>query len=148
VTDYEILTVEWPEVGPFLEAILRTPLGEPPSGAAHVAAFRQEVVVAAASIHPEGRPGDDPGAWRLGAIAVEHGQRGRGLGGALLERCLETAGALHGGSAWCRVPAGAFGFFSRYGFRRVGDPAIGPAGPEYVMAAAIRPARRSWALPG
>lgn len=115
--------------------------------ASHVGAFREEDLVGVGSIHPEAMPdGFRVGAWRLHGLAVEHGFRGRGIGSMLVERLLEHAAANEARGAWCLAPAGAFGFFERYGFRRAGPPIERePGGPHYTLFVQLGPLRRSWA---
>ena len=155
MSDYDIRTVEMADVVELRAAILdprrtgragTTPGDEHPS-ARHVGAFRDEALVGVGSIHPEGMPGGHKtGAWRLTGVAVEHGHRGLGVGALLVERCLEHAAGLEAKVVWCLAPAGAYGFFERYGFRRAGDPIDSTEGPQYLLYAEMGPLRRSWAL--
>jgi GNAT superfamily N-acetyltransferase len=56
--------------------------------------------------------------------------RGRGIGGALLEACLEHARSRNGSIAWCNGRVGARAFYLRHGFSVVRGPfeieGIGP----------------------
>ncbi len=98
----------------------------------HVGAFDEDTLVGVASVIREAPPWapHDERAWRLRGMATGPEVRGRGYGGALLERCLEHA-LEHGGDlAWCTARVPAAGFYRRFGFETVGDvyeaPAIGP----------------------
>jgi GNAT superfamily N-acetyltransferase len=101
----------------------------------HTGGFRHERLVGIATIHRQRMPGSvEPMAWRIRGLAVDHGQRGLGLGGMLLHRVLDHALAEGGRVVWCNAHVGAFGFFEHHGFRRRGDPFELPeAGPQYVM---------------
>jgi len=158
VSDYDIRTVDLTEVAGLRSALLDrsgSAASDPSAGdehpsTRHVGAFRDEVLVGVASIFPGAMPGESgTNSWRLAAIAVDYGHRGIGIGGSLAERCLEHAAALNGRSVWCIAPAGAFGFFERFGFGRSGDPIDDPNdGPQYLLFTEVRPLSRSWALPG
>lgn len=119
-------------------------LGDDHPMSSHVAAYRDKVLVGIGSIHPQRMPdGNQTDAWRLHGVAVEHGHRGAGVGALIVERCLEHA-AEHGARvAWCAAPAGAFGFFERFGFRRTGDPIDASDEPQYLLFAEVGPLRRS-----
>jgi len=142
--DYSIERADATEVRPLQEALVgSTPI---PQGI-HVVVRHDGTVIGVASVRSEPlpeRPGGD--AWRLTGVGVEFGHRGRGVGGALVERCLSLVGDRGGDVVWCRAPAGAYGFFKRYGLERSGDPITGVDGPEYLLAGRIAPLRRSWSL--
>jgi ribosomal protein S18 acetylase RimI-like enzyme len=149
VNGFDIATVDGETVQPLRRALLGhgPAIGDDDPAAGHVAVTREGVIVAVGSVHPEPMPGGYRGdSWRLHGIAVEHGQRGLGLGAMVLERCVEHAAAGGALSVWCRSPVRAFGFFDRLGFSRSGDPTTGADGPEYVVFAEVKPKRRSWAL--
>ena len=105
----------------------------------HVGGYRDGALVGFATIVRQRAPGiTEPNAWQITEIAVDHGHRGYGLGGQMLRRCLEHAAARNARIAWCRIPAGAYGFFQHFGFQRRGQPFEDPAGgPRYLMAAAF-----------
>lgn len=119
------------EVRPLRQALLRPHQqveelvyrgdGDPRS--LHVGGFRNDHLVGIASIFPRPMPGNEGiDAWQVRGMAVEHGLRGYGLGGLLLERCVEHA-AVHGARfVWCNAQSGSHGFFGRHGFRVDGDP--------------------------
>jgi GNAT superfamily N-acetyltransferase len=112
-----------------------------PSDTLHVGGYRDGRLVGFASIARSRAPGrPEPNAWRILGIGVEHGHRGYGLGGMLMHRCLDHAAARGARLVWCRIPAGAFGFFEHLGFRRHDQPfeAAG-TGPHYLMMAAFGP---------
>ena len=101
----------------------------------HIGGYRAERMVGIATVHRQPMPGSaEPQAWRVRGIAVEHGHRGYGLGGMLLQRCLDHAAVNRAGVVWAHARVGAFGFFRRYGFQRRGEPFELPdIGPLYVV---------------
>jgi GNAT superfamily N-acetyltransferase len=156
VSDYEIQTIAAAEARPLRRALLHPTL--PLAGvdyeadshpvSLHVGAFKDGLLVGVATVHPQPMPsGARTEAWRVRDVAVEHGHRGRGVGAALLDRCLEHASAADGKVAWCMARVGAFGFFERMGFRRAGSPVDDPEeGPQYLVFTELLPAERSWEL--
>ena len=117
-------------------------------GTLHLGGYLDDALVGIATTHPEAMPGGRRiGSWRVRDLAVDHGHRGRGLGGLLLDRSLEHVAASDGRVVWCRAPAGTFAFFKRRGFRRHGGPSIGRRGePEYLLFAEVAPLDRPWDL--
>ena len=155
MSDYDVRRAELGEVRALRLGLLHpggtledvTNPGDELPGALHVAGYRDDVPVAMGSIHPAPMPGAHrTGAWRLREVAVEYGHRGRGLASMVVERCIEHASNEGGRICWAIVPAGAFGFASRYGFRRHGDPIAGDAGPHYLAYTGLVPMDRSWSL--
>lgn len=156
MTDYEIEVVDAAEVRPLRRALFYKDAaldavdhpGDTHPSVCHVGAFKDGMLVGIGTIHPQPMPGAiRTGAWRIVDLAVDHGHRGRGLGALLLERLLEHASGFEGAIAWATVRVGAFGFFERYGFARMGPPIDDPAeGPSYLVHATIRPLHRSWAI--
>lgn len=149
MSDYQLRQASLADVLGLRTALLPdspTLLGDDHPDTLHVTAVRKETIVGIGSVGPEPMPDGPQDSWRIAGVAVEHGHRGLGVGGLIVERCIDhltRSGATH---VWCRVPAGVFGFFERYGFRRIGDPSSGATGPEYVMSASVAPVRRSWSL--
>lgn len=117
--------------------------GDEAPGALHLGAFEDGRLVAIASIAPEPPPGsDDPSAWRVRGMATVPPARGRGIGGALLEACVEHARSHGGSTVWCngRVPATAF--YERHGFQIVRGPFDVPdLGPHHELHRALPSAR-------
>ena len=121
--------------------------GDEDPTAFHVAVYREDEQVGVGSIHPEAMPeGPTTNAWRLHSVAVAHGHRGFGVGALIVERCLEHSASHDARAVWCLAPAGAFGFFDRFGFQRTGDPIENDDGPQYKLFAKARPVKRSWAI--
>lgn len=91
----------------------------------HIGAFLDGEMVGTATIHPDG-----PEIHRVRGMAVREGFRDRGIGGLMLERCIEHAIALEAERAWCNARLAAIPFYSRHGFVEVGErfeiPEIGP----------------------
>ncbi len=98
--------------------------GDGVPSAAHFGAFVGEEMVATATVHPE------EGTWRLRGMATREGFRGKGLGGALLEACVEHARAGGATAIWCNARLKAVEFYRRHGFEARGPdfelPGIGP----------------------
>lgn len=148
MSDYEIRTVTAAGVRSLRLALVGEPEvdGDGLPEACHLGAYRDEVLVGVGSIHPESMPaGYRDGAWRVHGLGVEHGHRGIGVGALLLERLLEHAAGHDPQAAWCVAPAGVYGFFERFGFRRTGEPLEGSSGPQYLLYTPLGPLRRSWA---
>ena len=83
---------------------------------------------------PPWTPAGDGDGWQVRAMAVAPGQRGRGVGRAVLDALLAHVDAAGGDTVWCnaRVPAAAF--YERAGFTVVGEPFDLPdIGPHVVM---------------
>jgi GNAT superfamily N-acetyltransferase len=109
--------------------------GDEDPAALHAAAFDGEALLAVASVVPAPHPRDPrPGDWRVRGMATRPEARGRGLGAALLERCLEHARAHGGARAWCNARTPVIAFYERAGFLVEGEPFELPAiGPHVVM---------------
>lgn len=140
MSEFEVRPITLEAAGPLRTALLRDEdetRDERSAGALHLGGFRNGRLVGFASIAPQRAPGDPgPGAWRLRAIAVDHGHRGYGLGGLMLRRCLGHATAQGARIVWSRIPASAYGFFEHHGFERSGDPFEGPGRlPHYLVVA-------------
>jgi len=145
VSDYQLQTVPASTVLELRTALVlrhgpgsASVLGDDHPMSLHVAAYRDEVLIAIGSIHPQRMPGgNQPDAWRLHGVAVDHGHRGVGIGALILDRCLEHAVEHDARLAWCTAPAAAFGFFEHFGFRRTGDPIDDAGEPNYVLFAEV-----------
>jgi GNAT superfamily N-acetyltransferase len=97
--------------------------GDRRPGALHLGAFAAGRVVGVASVMPEPEPDaavGDRDAHRIRGMAVEEGWRGGGIGGRLLERCVEHAASGGAGLVWCNARIGAVPFYERHGFERDG----------------------------
>jgi len=149
MSEFEVRAVEAEAVRPLRRALLRPHQrvdelvypGDHHPGTLHVGAYRHGHLVGIATIIPRPMPGRrERRAWQLRGMAVEHGQRGYGLGGMMLEACVAHAAGRGGRLVWCNARAGSFGFYQRYGFRCDGDPFELPEiGPHYRMYRAIEP---------
>lgn len=110
--------------------------GDDGADSLHVGAFVDDRLVAVASVMrdvDEDAPGLE--TWRVRGMATLEGMRGRGFGGAVLERCLEHVRERDGRLVWCNARTGAIGFYERFGFGRVGVPFDVPViGPHVRMA--------------
>jgi GNAT superfamily N-acetyltransferase len=109
--------------------------GDDVPGALHLGAYLGDALVGVASINPEPSPGEtDAGGWRLRGMATTPEVRGTGVGGLLLQRCLDHARAAGGTVFWCNARTSAAGFYRRYGLETRGEPfEIPGTGPHYLM---------------
>jgi GNAT superfamily N-acetyltransferase len=97
----------------------------------HAAVFADGAPVGVASVMREGYPPQPgPRDWRIRGMATLPHQRGRGIGTALLELCLEHARDARAERVWCNARPGARSLYERAGLRVVGTefdvPEIGP----------------------
>lgn len=97
----------------------------------HFSAVRSGELVGIASLYRERSPkSDDEHAWRLRGMATSNDVRGTGVGGQLLQTCIDHARGRSGTLLWCNARIPAAGFYRRYGFKSVGEvfelPEIGP----------------------
>lgn len=97
-------------------------------------------LVGVATVAPEGHPTDPrPGDWRLRGMATAPEARGRGVGAALLDACLDHARAHGGRRVWCNARMTAEGFYLRAGFIPEGARFDIPGlGEHVVMAVSLR----------
>jgi GNAT superfamily N-acetyltransferase len=139
MTDVRIEPVPPETVRPLRHAVLRPTQGpeelvypgDDLPGALHVAAREDREVVGIATVSPERHPHDpEPGDWRVRGMATTPSARGRGVGAALLDACVDHARARGGSRVWCTARVPAAGFYERAGFAVEGDefelPDIGP----------------------
>lgn len=133
-----VRTADLSEVRPLQRAVLR-PGGRlpgdrpPPADALHVAALRDGVVIGAATVLAEPWPGPgtvDQPAWRLRAMVVTEGERGAGVGRAVLDHAVSLATSHGAGSMWAEARSHALGFYLGAGWTVRGEewikPGIGP----------------------
>ena len=107
----------------------------------HAGAYKNDNLVAIASVYHEAAPGsDNPTAWRLRGMASLPEVRGEGYGRAALELCMQHIAAQGGTLLWCNARKNAVGFYKRMGFVVEGDEFIPPGGiPHYFMWREITP---------
>jgi GNAT superfamily N-acetyltransferase len=127
----EIRAVGAEDVRPIRRRVLRAGLpnpnvefpGDDADDTLHAGAFVDGRLVAVATILRRPPP-DDPeasAAWQVRGMATEPVARRRGLGGDLLERCLDHAARAGGRLVWCNARIRAAPFYERHGFVREGD---------------------------
>jgi argininosuccinate lyase len=88
----------------------------------HAGALLEGRPVAVATVVRSAPPGPDDGsAWQVRGMATDVAFRGRGLGGELLERCVEHARGSGGSLVWCNARVRAVAFYERHGFDREGE---------------------------
>jgi ribosomal protein S18 acetylase RimI-like enzyme len=97
-----------------------------PADAFAAGGFDRERLIAVGIIAPDG----EPGSWRVCGMATAPGERGRGVGRAVLDELLEHARASGGTRVWCNARVPARSFYERPGFHAVSGvfelPSIGP----------------------
>lgn len=101
----------------------------------HFGVYEGQTLIGVASVFEEAPPHDPraPG-WRIRGMAVRPTHQGKGVGGALLEACLQHARAAGGSCVWCNARQTAARFYSHHGFERQGEPFDLPGiGPHFVM---------------
>ncbi|NNG03374.1 MAG: GNAT family N-acetyltransferase [Inquilinus sp.] len=99
----------------------------------HIGGFLDDRLVCVASFLPEAQePGEPSGAFRLRGMVTVPEYRGRGIGGAVLDRGIADLIAAGARLLWCNGRTGAVEFYARHGFRRVGEEFETPGtGPHY-----------------
>lgn len=127
----EIRAVSAEDVRPIRRRVLRAGLpapnvefaGDDADDTLHAGAFLDGRLVAVATVLRRPPP-DEPdvaAAWQVRGMATEPAARGRGLGGDLLERCIDHVVRAGGGVVWCNARIRAVPFYERHGFVREGD---------------------------
>lgn len=100
--------------------------GDHDAKALHVGAFDGEEVIGVGSVFPEPLPGSGlRDTWRIVGMAVRQELRGRGIGGAMLERLLAHAAAQAAKLAWCNSREAAVPLYRRFGFTSTGPHDLG-----------------------
>lgn len=81
--------------------------------------------------YPDGAQRAD---WRVRGMATLPAMRGRGVGSAILRRCVRHAGVAGGDLVWCAARASARGFYECESFVAAGEQfTIARIGPHYLM---------------
>ena len=106
----------------------------------HLGAFGRDELVGIASIYRESWPRESwprdasPKAYRLRGMAVDSRFVRRGIGAALVRRCLLQIGARGGELLWCNARTSASNFYRALGFESVGEEfEIAGIGPHFLM---------------
>ena len=88
-----------------------------------------------------GGPGGETGpGWQIRGMAVAPGQRGRGIGSAVLSALLAHVREHGGGLVWCNARVPARGLYEHAGFHTVGEPfELEHIGLHIVMATHVPP---------
>lgn len=93
--------------------------GDELTGGMHLAALDDDgAVVGTCFVYPDPCPWqpEHDGAWHLRQMATAEGQRGRGIGGAVVQAAIEYAAAQGGQLLWCNAREPAVAFYRRHGF--------------------------------
>ncbi|MDQ4096602.1 MAG: GNAT family N-acetyltransferase [Actinomycetota bacterium] len=100
----------------------------------HFGAWIDDRLVGIASLYAEPRAGGPRPGWRLRGMATEPSRRGRGVGRALLQACVDHVAAEGGGELWANARMVAVEFYGRFGFEVVSEQfEIEGIGPHVVM---------------
>ena len=97
----------------------------------HFGAFLEGRLVGVASLFDQPFPSSNGSkCWRLRGMAVEERQQCSGIGGRLLEACIDEINILKGEYLWCYARISATKFYLRYQFEIAGEefnfPEVGP----------------------
>lgn len=116
----------------------------------HFASRRGDEVVATGTVRrrqPHFRKERD--GWQIRGMAVEEGERGRGLGTAILGAIIEHVAKSGGGVLWCHVRVPAASLYRRAGFDTLGGTFVDPvAGQQILMWRMVAsPEERTGATP-
>ena len=127
----EVRPVSAEDVRPIRRRVLRAGLprpnvrfdGDDASDTLHAGGFLDGRLVAVATVvrRPPPDEPDASGAWQVRGMATQPAVRGRGVGGELLERCVEHARARGGAFLWCNARVRAMPFYERHGFVPQGE---------------------------
>lgn len=135
-----ILPITAEETVPLRLAVLRpglpreTAIFPDDNRAVHFGALAGTEIVAVASLHQENLQGENGLAWRLRGMATAHSAQNQGVGGQLLQACLEYVAARGGEILWCNARSGAAAFYAKHGLVTRGDEFDIPGvGPHFVM---------------
>ena len=148
----EIVELDAAQTFPLRAAVLRAgiPLNEVGFGdenapaSRHFGAFVAGELVGAGYISPVSEPDDiddinaptaaTPGGWQLRGMSVSENQRGRGIGRALVERCIAAAREENAPVLWCNARVRAVPLYLRAGFIGIGETfEIAGIGPHLRM---------------
>jgi predicted GNAT family N-acyltransferase len=115
-----------------------------PPGTLHLAAQRSDGrVVGVVRFSPNPCPyrSEAQVPWQLRGMATDPGDRGAGVGRALVDEGLARVSAHGGDLVWCDARTTAAGFYERMGFTVVTEPFDKPGiGPHVGMVIDLRPA--------
>jgi len=116
--------------------------GDDAADTLHVAVLCEGDPVGVATVVREGYP-PQPGSgdWRIRGMATLERARGRGIGAALLARCIEHAREAGGERVWCNARLRARSIYERAGLQVVGEEFEIPGiGPHLLMCLRLGPA--------
>jgi GNAT superfamily N-acetyltransferase len=101
----------------------------------HLGAFEGDELVGIATLIQDPCPIDGrDDDWRLRGMATAQKVRNRGIGGALLARCIAHAREAGASRFWCNGRSDARRFYERHGLRVVGEEFVSPhTGPHYLF---------------
>lgn len=112
--------------------------GDDAPGAAHFAAFRNNELLAVATLLDSPHPERTGRACQVRGMASHPNVRGAGFGAALLAACVAEARARGAALVWCNAREAALGFYERAGFVVTGERfEIAGVGPHFRMHFAL-----------
>ena len=144
----EIISLSAAQSFPLRAAVLRAGLApqavdfgdEQTPDARHFGALLDGELVGTGYILPATEPDDidaegaTPGGWQLRGMSVADGMRGRGIGRAVLLRCIEATRETGAPVLWCNARVRATELYRREGFVGVGEVfEIAGVGPHLRM---------------
>ena len=81
----------------------------------HYGAFINNIIIGTSTIYPENRK-DKKNQWRLRGMAVLDKYQSKGVGGELLDACINYIKLKNAEILWCNARIKAINFYTRHGF--------------------------------
>lgn len=95
---------------------------------AHWGVYRQHELIAVVSLIPQVAPSMEPSSMlRFYALAVSPSWQQQGVGTALIDRLMQTAGQMGATVLWAKARPASHGFFLKSGFSILAHGVINPA---------------------
>ena len=112
--------------------------GDDAPGAAHFGAFRNDELLAVATLLDSPHPALAGRACQVRGMASHPSVRGAGYGAAALAACVAEARARGAAVVWCNAREAALGFYLRTGFVVTGERfEVAGIGPHFRMHLAL-----------
>ena len=141
MTEFIIRFIGIEQVRPLRRAILRPdpthtvdfPKDDDPD-TQHLGAYLDNELVGIATVSHQTLSGENRmDAWQLQAIGVSEKARGRGIGKALVDHCLEYVSNQGGAVLWASGRTAALPFYHSLGFHTRGEQYVTETGPHYLV---------------